>query len=49
VDSPPEYMDGALEHLDTAHDGARSLLRRQGVTDAEIDALVERLTEPAGA
>ena len=49
VDSPPEYMDGALEHLDTAHGGARSLLLHQGLTDVELDALVERLTEPAEA
>jgi hypothetical protein len=37
----------ALDHLDTAHGGARALLRRQGVTDAELDRLVERLTEAA--
>jgi protein-tyrosine phosphatase len=49
VDSPPEFMDTALEHLDAAHGGARSLLRRLGLTDAELDALVDRLTEPAGA
>ena len=48
VDSPPEFMDSALAHLDAAHGGARSLLRRQGLTDAELDALVERLTEPVG-
>ena len=49
VDSPPEFMAEALEHLDTTHGGARRLLRRQGVTDAELDGLVERLTEPAEA
>jgi protein-tyrosine phosphatase len=49
VDSPPEFMDAALEHLDAAHGGARRLLRDQGLTDEELDRLVERLTEPAGA
>jgi protein-tyrosine phosphatase len=48
VDSPPAFMDRALEHLDTAHGGARSLLRRQGITDPELRMLVERLTEAAG-
>jgi hypothetical protein len=47
VDSPPEFMDSALAHLDTAHGGARNLLVRQGMTDAELDLLVDRLTEPA--
>jgi protein-tyrosine phosphatase len=47
VDSPPEFMDSALAHLDAVHGGARQLLRRQGLTDAELDALVARLTEPA--
>lgn len=47
VDSPPEYIASALEHLDTEHGGARSLLRSQGLADAELDALVELLTEPA--
>ena len=47
VESEPVYMRIALDHLDTAHGGARALLRRQGVTDAELDRLVERLTEAA--
>ncbi len=47
VDSPPEFMANALEHLDRVHGGARSLLRREGVTDAEADRLVALLTEPA--
>ena len=47
VDSPPEFMASALDHLETEHGGARSLLRSGGMTDAELDALVERLTEPA--
>ena len=46
LECPPEYMADALAHLDQAHGGARALLRRQGFTDADIDALVERLTEP---
>jgi protein-tyrosine phosphatase len=49
VDSPPEFIAGALEHLDTEHGGARSLLHGQGVTDVELDGLVELLTEPASA
>ena len=47
VDSPPEFIASALEHLDTEHGGARSLLLDQGVTDAELDDLVARLTELA--
>ena len=47
VDSPPAFMDAALEHLDAAHGGARSLLLRQGITEAELAVLVELLTEPA--
>lgn len=46
VDSPPEFMDGALAHLDAAHGGARALLLAQGLTTPELDTLVERLTEP---
>jgi protein-tyrosine phosphatase len=49
VDSPPEFMDQALAHLDATHGGARRLLRDQGLTDEELDRLVERLTEPAAA
>ena len=48
VDSPPAFIEGALAHLDDRHGGARRLLRRHGVTDAEMDRLVELLTEPAG-
>ena len=47
VDSPPEYMAAALEHLDREHGGARALLTRQGLTDTELDRLVELLTEEA--
>jgi protein-tyrosine phosphatase len=46
VDSPPELMERALEHLDSDLGGARALLRAQGITDADLDRLVERLTEP---
>lgn len=49
VDSPPELMASALEHLHRHHGGSRALLRRQGVAEPEIDALVERLTEPVAA
>lgn len=47
VDSPPEYMDSALAHLDAVHGGARQLLREQRLTDAQLDELVDRLTELA--
>lgn len=47
VDSPPELMAAALAHLDAEHGGARALLHRQGLSNAELDRLVERLTEPA--
>jgi protein-tyrosine phosphatase len=46
LDCRPEYMLEALAHLDRRHGGAHALLRRQGLTDADIDALVDRLTEP---
>jgi protein-tyrosine phosphatase len=46
VDSPPEFIAAALEHLDTEHGGARSLLRGQDLTDKDLDELVARLTEP---
>jgi protein-tyrosine phosphatase len=48
VDSPPEFIESALAHLDERHGGARSLLRSHGISDDEMDRLVERLTEPAG-
>ena len=47
VESPPEYMLQALDHLDRVHGGARELLRAGGVSDAEIAALVDRLTVKA--
>jgi protein-tyrosine phosphatase len=49
VDSPPDFMESALAHLDERHGGARALLRRQGLTDEELERLVGLLTEPASA
>jgi hypothetical protein len=49
VDSPPEFMASALEHLDRVHGGAAALLRVQGITQGQIDDLVDALTEPAVA
>ena len=46
VDSPPEFMELALAHLDEEHGGARALLRRNGLADEELDRVVELLTEP---
>ncbi len=48
VDSPPEFMAAALEHLHRRHGGSRALLRREGIEDRAIETLVARLTEPAG-
>ncbi len=47
VDSPPEFMESALAHLDQRHGGARRLLQRHGLSEGELDRLVEQLTEPA--
>lgn len=47
VDSPPEFMASTLEHLHEVHGGARALLRSGGLAEADLDALVDRLTEPA--
>jgi len=49
VESPPEYMESSLAHLDERHGGAAGLLRANGLTDAELDALVELITEPITA
>jgi protein-tyrosine phosphatase len=46
VDSPPEFIESALAHLDERHGGARALLRAHGISDEEMDCLVARLTEP---
>jgi protein-tyrosine phosphatase len=48
VESPPAFMVSMLDHLHREHGGARALLLSGGVTVAELDALVARLTEPAG-
>ncbi len=49
VDSPPEFMASALEHLDRVHGGAQALLHRQGIAQSDIDRLVGLLTEPTTA
>jgi protein tyrosine/serine phosphatase len=49
VDSPPEFIESALAHLDEQHGGARALLLGLGLTNPELDELVERLTEPRPA
>jgi hypothetical protein len=46
LQSPPEHMATTLRHLDEVHGGARALLRREGIPDADIDRLIDRLTEP---
>jgi protein-tyrosine phosphatase len=49
VECVPEYMAGALQHLQRRHGGPHALLRRHGLTDAEIDRLTDLVTEPVGA
>jgi protein-tyrosine phosphatase len=49
VDSPPEFIASALAHLDERHGGARRLLHRHGLGDAELDRLVDLLTEAVPA
>ena len=46
LDCVPEYMLEALDHLDRKHGGARSLLARRGLGEADLDRLTELLTEP---
>ena len=46
IESPPEYMRQALDHLEARHGGSAALLRRHGVTAAELDRLAHLLTEP---
>lgn len=46
VESPPEYMESSLAHLDERHGGATGLLLANGMTDDELAALVELITEP---
>jgi len=45
VDSPPAYMEAALEHLEREHGGAGALLRRNGLSETELATLVDLLTE----
>jgi hypothetical protein len=40
-------MEAMLQHLAARHGGAGELLRRNGLAQADLDLLVERLTEPA--
>ena len=49
VDSPPEFMASTLDHLRDVHGGARALLRSGGLTEHELDTLVDLLTEPGDA
>jgi protein-tyrosine phosphatase len=46
IDSRAEYMLQALDHLERRHGGAAELLRREGLTDPELERLRELLTEP---
>ncbi len=45
--TPPENLRTVLEHLDDEYGGVESYLRSGGMTDAQLDALRERLVEPA--
>jgi len=45
TESPPEYMEHVLRHLDARHGGAQALLRAGGMTDPELARLAEVLTE----
>jgi protein-tyrosine phosphatase len=47
LECPPEYMEAMLRHLEARHGGAGDLLRRNGLARADLELLVERLTEPA--
>ncbi len=46
LECPPAYMEAMLEHLERRHGGAGDLLLRNGLSTADLDALVGRLTEP---
>lgn len=48
INSLPEYLLVTLEHLDREHGGALGLLGRHGIGPAEIERLVDRLTEVSG-
>jgi protein-tyrosine phosphatase len=45
----PEYMLHALDHLERRHGGARALLLREGLSDADLDRLTDLLTERVAA
>jgi protein-tyrosine phosphatase len=45
----PEYMLQALEHLQRRHGGARALLAREGLSEAQLDRLTDLLTEGVAA
>jgi protein-tyrosine phosphatase len=49
IDSRPEYMLEALDHLERRHGGASELLRREGLIDDDLERLRELLTEPVNA
>lgn len=46
LECPPDYMEAMLAHLAVRHGGAGKLLRRNGLAPADLDRLVEILTEP---
>jgi protein-tyrosine phosphatase len=48
INCQPEYLLATLEHLEREHGGALGLLGRHGIGPAEIEQLVERLTEVSG-
>jgi hypothetical protein len=45
IDCRPEYMLEALDHLERRHGGAAALLRREGITEPELEQLRAALTE----
>jgi protein-tyrosine phosphatase len=47
LECPPAYMEAMLAHLAARHGGAGDLLRQNGLEPADLEVLVERLTEPA--
>jgi protein tyrosine/serine phosphatase len=45
--TPPENLRTVLEHLETRYGGVEPYLRRGGMTGEQLEALRERLVEPA--